>query len=346
MRKKIGILGLSASLLVGLAPNVSAAEIWSDGDWQLGQPANSGGTSEKTAPYTEIWSEPVKTEIWTEPVKTEIWSEPTETENGSKPIETEKWIEPSKTEIWSEPLQTQVQLTFTIMPVLEKGSVLVPLRGTLEQLGFSIEWRAKEQLAIIKKGDKTINLKANSNVATVNGTEVSLTSPAKLINGSVFVPLRFISTATGSDVNWDAATTKVTIDNKYYFYVDKSKQQMQQNPKEQATNSDFYVGAWKLWVPGGFANVDSSLNSDGSTTVTQEYVKGAGGKLLTIKADGTYTWDAIGGMIKGVWKAADNERILLQKGEHGYDWHVQKVNENEVKITAGYGLYTEGTRVK
>lgn len=328
MKKKLIILSVSAAISVCSAQFASAAEIWSDGDWQLGQPANVEDSSKQSTPYTEIWSEPIETPIWTEPVETPIWSEPTDTE------------------IWSEPVQTQLNLTFTIKPILQNGSVFVPLRGTLEQLGFSLEWSTKEQLAKIIKGDTTIYLKANSNVASVNGAKVTLTSPAKIMNGSVYVPLRFISTATGSNVEWDAKTTKVTIDDKYYFYVNQSKQQQQETNQQSQTDSSFYVGIWKLWIPGGYATIDSTTNNDGSTTKTQQYMSGAGGHLLTIKADGTYTWDAVGGIVNGSWKTADNGRILLPNGEHGYDWYVEKISDNEIKISAGYGLYTEGTRVK
>lgn len=75
--------------------------------------------------------------------------------------------------------------------------MLVFIRGTLEQLGFLIEWISKEKLVVAKKSGTVIRLQANSTTATIDGKNVTLNSPAKIINGSVFVLLRFISQVTG-----------------------------------------------------------------------------------------------------------------------------------------------------
>lgn len=274
----------------------------------------------QTVSAADVWSDPTNTEIWTEPIETEIWTEPTETV------------------IWTE-------LTFSAKPFIENGSTLVPIRGTLEQLGFSLEWIQKEQLVVVTKDDTVITLKANTKTATINGKNHTLQTPAKLINGSVFVPLRFISEATGSEVGWHGPSTKVTIDNMYFFYVDQTKRELDPEKPVTEVNSDFYVGVWDIWVPGSWGNTGSTTNPDGSTTIEQEYVPGASGKTLTIKSDGTYTWKVVGETINGNWSDLGDGRILLEAGQYGDDWYVERVEQNQIKFYA-WGLTEYGYRIK
>lgn len=106
-----------------------------------------------TASAADNWSDPVYTDVWTDPVETDIWTEQKETEI---------WSETTKTEVWEE-------LTFTVKPLIDNGSTLVPIRGALEQLGFSIEWRPKDKLMVMKRGSSIVTLVANSKAASING---------------------------------------------------------------------------------------------------------------------------------------------------------------------------------
>jgi hypothetical protein len=92
------------------------------------------------------------------------------------------------------------------------GRVLVPLRGVLEKLGASIDWRQDSQTVIATRGNTEIDLPIGSRVATVNGREVALDVPAMTFGGRTMVPLRFISQALGADVTWSANTQTVMID--------------------------------------------------------------------------------------------------------------------------------------
>lgn len=307
MKKKIVMLGLSFVLSLSLVQSTLAAEVWSDGDWQLGEPTtgttNQGNTGQG---YTELWSE-------------KLWSD----ETNMNPPEPSTGINKA--------------IVFDVLPVLENGRMLVPVRDILEPLGASFDWDSKEGMVKAVKGSTVVKLKINSKVAYVNGKEVALETPAKITKGRTMVPLRFISESLGYKVDWDSATTKVTINNQYYFYLDP--------PKQEKDSSHFYAGNWEIWVPGGYATTDSTLNGDGSTTIKQEYVNGAKGKILSIKEDGSYIWEVVGETIKGVWQTAENGRILLLKGQMESDWYVEKVDQNQIKIYA-WGMTEYGTRIK
>jgi Copper amine oxidase N-terminal domain. len=96
-------------------------------------------------------------------------------------------------------------------PRIDNGRTLAPLRGIFEALGLSVSWDATTQTIVGSKDGTEITLKINSNTATVNGTSVSLDVPAQIVNGSTFVPVRFIADSLGVSVNWNSEDSVVEI---------------------------------------------------------------------------------------------------------------------------------------
>lgn len=101
--------------------------------------------------------------------------------------------------------------TFKQAPVNMNGSVLIPARGVFETLGATVGWNEAAQQVTVTKGDKKVVLTLGSDVATVNGQQVTLQQKAQLINGSTMVPVRFVSEALGAKVEWDAENATVVI---------------------------------------------------------------------------------------------------------------------------------------
>ena len=103
-------------------------------------------------------------------------------------------------------------LTFTGTPPLQiNGSTLVPMRGIFEALGATVKFDKASQTVYGQKGATSIVLPLGALTATVNGQPQTLPVPAKLINGTTLVPLRFISQALGASVAWQPASSTVTI---------------------------------------------------------------------------------------------------------------------------------------
>lgn len=96
-------------------------------------------------------------------------------------------------------------------PVMQNGSVLVPMRGIFEALGAKISFDAKTQTVAATKGTTTVKLTLGKDIAYVNGKQVKLAVKAQSINGSTMVPLRFVGEALGATVNWNASTYTVLI---------------------------------------------------------------------------------------------------------------------------------------
>lgn len=96
-------------------------------------------------------------------------------------------------------------------PIIEKGRTLVPLRGIFETLGATVEWNQKEQKVTAKREGKTVELIIGEKVAKVGNANITLDVPAKVMNGRTLVPLRFVSEALGSTVQWMKKTHTVVI---------------------------------------------------------------------------------------------------------------------------------------
>lgn len=103
------------------------------------------------------------------------------------------------------------RISFDAAPFIENDRVLVPVRGILESLGYTVHWQEHTKTVLALNEDVTISLKLNSRKATVNGRSVSVDAPAKIKNGRTFVPLRFLAEYSGADVSWNGSTSTVSI---------------------------------------------------------------------------------------------------------------------------------------
>ncbi|RUT36600.1 AMIN domain-containing protein [Paenibacillus zeisoli] len=83
------------------------------------------------------------------------------------------------------------------------GSVLVPLRVIVEELGYNVNWDSKTKKISIEQGGNTLDLTLNKKTAHVNGAKIIMPA-APLLKGNItYVPLRFVSEQTGLKVLWD-----------------------------------------------------------------------------------------------------------------------------------------------
>ncbi|MEB3101645.1 CAP-associated domain-containing protein [Ferviditalea candida] len=101
---------------------------------------------------------------------------------------------------------------FSKDPILENGTTLIPFRGIFGRLGYSVEWDTNGGIVTGTKGNHTIRLQAGSKVGAIDGLPRFLTAPPKIVDGTTYVPLRFVSEAAGWKVQWLSAERTVMID--------------------------------------------------------------------------------------------------------------------------------------
>lgn len=96
-------------------------------------------------------------------------------------------------------------------PVLESGRTLMPMRTVFESFGFNVVWDEKNHAILAKKDTYEVAMTVGSTAASVNRKEASLDVAPMIVDGSTYVPLRFVAEALGAEVAWDASTSKVLI---------------------------------------------------------------------------------------------------------------------------------------
>ncbi len=96
-------------------------------------------------------------------------------------------------------------------PIIVDDRTLVPVREVFELLGGNVSWDATSRTVSITLDDIEVKLIIDNLTATVNGEEVKLDVPAKIINDKTMVPVRFVSEKCGLNVEWDGFTNTVSI---------------------------------------------------------------------------------------------------------------------------------------
>ena len=102
-------------------------------------------------------------------------------------------------------------LSFDVPPQIINDRTMVPLRAIFEALGATVDWNQETKTVTSTKGDTTIKLTIDSNTMYVNDNTVTLDSPACVVNDRTLVPVRAISEAYNTKVDWNGDTRTVVI---------------------------------------------------------------------------------------------------------------------------------------
>jgi len=84
------------------------------------------------------------------------------------------------------------EIKSAVYPVMQNGSLLIPIKQTAGQIGLEFEFDQKNGVLTLKRGNLEAEMTVNSNKASVNNEVVEMSSPVILMDGEVMVPLRFI----------------------------------------------------------------------------------------------------------------------------------------------------------
>ncbi|MBW5444591.1 hypothetical protein GE107_00735 [Cohnella sp. CFH 77786] len=97
-----------------------------------------------------------------------------------------------------------------VEPILYKGKAMVPFRAIAAALKAEVEYR-EDGTVIVTRDGVTIELKAGSTTAVVNGKEVQLAVAPMTRHNRIFVPFRFIGEAFGMDVGYEPESGSVIV---------------------------------------------------------------------------------------------------------------------------------------
>jgi hypothetical protein len=153
-------------------------------------------------------------------------------------------------------------LAFDSDPFIEKGTTMVPMRRIFEALNANVEWVKETQQIIATDHNNCIILNVGKPIAQKNGNEVVLTVAPQIVNGSTYVPVRFIAEALNADVSWDSASKTVIINSnqnqesqtvEYVDYVPYSTSNLVTLARN-VLNGDVVYFNGQYWATPEFAN--------------------------------------------------------------------------------------------
>ena len=104
-----------------------------------------------------------------------------------------------------------MELQFDTEPIIQNDRTLVPLRGIMEALQYTVEWDGQTRQVTATKDWFTVVLTIDSTTAYVNGTYTMLDVAPCIRDSRTLVPLRFISEAINMDVAWNSFARTVFI---------------------------------------------------------------------------------------------------------------------------------------
>ncbi len=155
------------------------------------------------------------------------------------------------------------------MPAIILNSrTLVPARLVFEKLGAEVVWNEEERRVSVSSDTTTVVMNVSSDKAYVNGVEVTLDSPARLINNRLMIPVRFPAEALGAEVLWEDKASTVRINLK------------EEEPEE---------GASELITIDAKANADVTVLSalfNGMISEVSDFTLTSGGKRIVVDVYG------------------------------------------------------------
>lgn len=92
-----------------------------------------------------------------------------------------------------------------MLPLLINNRTMLPVRMITELLGGEVSWDGANGCAVLKIGEGEVHLKQGE---VLSGTDMT----AELIDGRIYVPVRYMADITGARVTWEAGTKQIVIE--------------------------------------------------------------------------------------------------------------------------------------
>ncbi|MBP2000949.1 hypothetical protein J2Z69_001992 [Paenibacillus shirakamiensis] len=99
--------------------------------------------------------------------------------------------------------------------MLMQGTTLMPMRAMFNLLGTQVLYNEETQTATATRGRTSIEITIGSSSALIsdgtNNKTIHLSTPATMHKGTFMVPLRCVLESLGAKVDWNRATSTISI---------------------------------------------------------------------------------------------------------------------------------------
>jgi len=103
------------------------------------------------------------------------------------------------------------ELALSEKPIVLNGSVMVPLKSVLEQLGLKVVIDENNNRLSASNDRQTVKVAIGSRKAELNGNVAALAAPVSYKGGVWYAPFSFLQQLTNKAVAWDSLNATVTV---------------------------------------------------------------------------------------------------------------------------------------
>ena len=108
-----------------------------------------------------------------------------------------------------------VKVEFSVLPVIEDGRTLVPVRPVLEAMNCAVRWKGETRTIEVQSGSIIVELVIDSDQMLVKkntgNRTVALDVPPQIIQNATFLPIRAVVEEFGATVQWNGDAQRIDI---------------------------------------------------------------------------------------------------------------------------------------
>jgi len=94
------------------------------------------------------------------------------------------------------------QVKSNVPSVILENCLMIPLRAVCEKLGAVVEWDGENYRILVKLNSDEISMAVNDNAALVNGKQVVMEQPVKIMNDTAMIPADFLIKSFNLKSQW------------------------------------------------------------------------------------------------------------------------------------------------
>ena len=153
-------------------------------------------------------------------------------------------------------------IKFDVQPQIINGRTMVPMRKIFEYFGSDVDWRdtGYSQTIYSECGKLSISMSINEKSMWIEGKEYILDVAPTIINSRTLVPLRAVSEAFSSQVEWINETRTVNITTKYpknkYIVSDNFDEKHIRTSNGDYEYFDFTIDGSRIKIKGKMTDLD------------------------------------------------------------------------------------------
>ncbi len=95
--------------------------------------------------------------------------------------------------------------------ISDEGRTMVPVRGTAEAYGCTVEWDGPNYQAVVTYGNHYVIIPINKKYIITDSGTITMDTFARIIEDRTYLPIRYVMEAVGAKVDWVAASRTVVI---------------------------------------------------------------------------------------------------------------------------------------